>query len=313
MSGGRGWLRRLATVALIAAALAFIARTVLTNSRDLATFEWRVRGWILALSVAAHVAVLAWGVFVWSRVLRHFASRRASYVSLLRIRAISNGARYIPGGIWQFLTAARMASSSGLSQVVTLSAMLVHDFLSLVSACVVAVATLPMEALGLSTELSWLLRIAVPVAAVISVHPAWINLGLRLIPRALHREVLVWHADWTGGVALLLLSLVSWALYGAAYYLFLLALAPLPLSVVPAAAGVNALSFVAGYVAVFAPGGLGVKEWAMTLLLTPLLPVGVAAVISVAARLWLVVAEVALAGIALLLRERRGPAVEADG
>jgi uncharacterized membrane protein YbhN (UPF0104 family) len=302
MSGAGKWGRKLLAAALVVAAVAFIARTVVTNSRDLATFEWRVRGGILVLSVVAHIGVLAWGVFVWSRVLRHFAVRDTSFPSLLRIWAFSNAARYIPGVVWQFVAAARLAAASGLSQVVTLSSMLVHVMLSLTSACVVAVATLPLARLGLAPEVAWFLRIALPVAAVGCAHPAWINLGLRMIPRALHREVLVWHGRWTDGIGLLALATVSWALYGVAYYLFLLALKPIPLSALPDAAGVNALSFVAGYLAIPAPGGLGVRESAMTLLLTPLFPAGVAAVVAVAARLWSIVAEVGLAAIATLLR-----------
>ncbi|HET8654996.1 MAG TPA: hypothetical protein VFL93_05745, partial [Longimicrobiaceae bacterium] len=53
--------------------------------------------------------------------------------------------------------------------------------------------------------------------------------------------------------------------------------------------------------AVLAPGGLGVRESAMTLLLAPLLPAGVAAVLAIAARLWSVVSEVVLALCALLI------------
>jgi uncharacterized membrane protein YbhN (UPF0104 family) len=304
MTRGGGWGRRLLTVALLVAALAFIARTVVANSRDLADFQWHIRPGMLALSIVAHVAVLAWGVFVWSRVLRHFAVRDASYPALLRIWAFSNGTKYIPGYIWQFLTAARLATASGLSQVVTLSSMLVHLMLSLASAGVVAVATLPLVRLGLVPQVAWTLRVLVPCAALACAHPAWINLGLRMIPRALHREVLVWRGSWPGGLALLGLGTVSWALYGVAYFLFLLALAPVPLAALPAAAGVNALSFAAGLV-IPVPGGLGVRESAMTLLLTPLLPAGVAALVSVAARLWSIVAELVLAAVAALLREKR--------
>ncbi|MBW3628954.1 MAG: hypothetical protein KY464_06615 [Gemmatimonadetes bacterium] len=310
MSGGRGWLRRIATVALVAAAVAFIARSVFTNSRDLATFDWRVRPWVLALSTAAHVAVLAWGVLIWSRVLRHFGVKNAPFAALLRIWALSNAFKYVPGKVWQFLTAARLATSSGLPQVVTLSSMLVHVLLSLAAGCVLAVATLPLTELGVSAELVWLLRIGVPAAAAVGVHPGWINLGLRLVPKALHREVLAWNASWIDGLALLALAVVSWMFYGIAFFLFLLSLAPVPLDVLPAAAGINALSFVAGMAAILAPAGLGVKEWAMTLLLAPVLPVGVAAVVAVGARLWSVAADVALAGLALLLRTRDVPAAE---
>jgi hypothetical protein len=305
------WLRRALTLALVAAAAAFIAHTIVSNSRELAEFEWRVRPLVLAASVAAHTGVLAWGVFVWSRVLRGFGVRDAPFAPLLRVWALSNAARYIPGAIWQFVAAARLGAGSGLPQVVTLSSMIVHVLLSLATASTVAVLTLPLVGLGLPAWLAWTLRVAAPCAAVACVHPAAINLGLRLVPRALHRDVLSWHASWGEGLQVLALALASWLLYGAAYFLFLAALAPVPIARLPEAAGVNALSFVVSYVAVFAPGGLGVREPVMTVLLRLMLPVGVAAVVAVAARLWSVAAELLLVLVASLPRPAR--AVGAEG
>jgi glycosyltransferase 2 family protein len=103
--------------------------------------------------------------------------------------------------------------------------------------------------------------------------------------------MLQWHANWVAGLRLLLLSVLSWIFYGIAYALFIGSLTPIRLTDVPLLAGVNALSFLAGYAALVAPGGLGVREAAMTGLLLPLLPTGVAALVSVASRLWTIAAE----------------------
>jgi hypothetical protein len=101
----------------------------------------------------------------------------------------------------------------------------------------------------------------------------------------------------------LVLGSVSWSIYGVAYYLFVRSLAPVPAAAIPVLTGVNALAFVAGVLTPL-PGGLGVREAAMQQLLLPLLPAGVAGVISVAARLWSVAAE--LIGGALVLAFTRG-------
>jgi uncharacterized membrane protein YbhN (UPF0104 family) len=97
---------------------------------------------------------------------------------------------------------------------------------------------------------------------------------------------------------------VSWVLYGAAYFLFLNALADVPSNALVASTGVNTLSFLAGYLAIPAPGGLGVRESAMTVLLNPILPAGVAAVVAVGARLWSIVAELGLVGLALVAHRK---------
>lgn len=288
------WARRLLSYALVAAAVAFLALTVARNWRQLRTYEWEVEIGLLLVSVAAHVAVLIWGVFLWSRVLAHFAAQPVPFPALLRIWSLSNATRYIPGTVWQFLTAAKLSREEGLGGVLALTSMLVHVALSLLAALTVSALVIPATLLGLSESAFQLARVAVVVLALLAVHPALLNAGLRLVPRALHREVLSWHGSWGDGVALLLLANLSWLLYGGAYTLFVASLTDVPLAAVIPLTAVNAISFFVGYVAVIAPGGIGVRESAMTVLLTPLMPVGVAAVVSIAARLWSVVAEVAI-------------------
>ena len=64
--------RRLLTLLLIAAAAWYLGRAISGNWDALKGFEWRIRPLPLLGSVVLHVAVLAWGVWVWSRVLRCF-------------------------------------------------------------------------------------------------------------------------------------------------------------------------------------------------------------------------------------------------
>ncbi len=117
-----------------------------------------------------------------------------------------------------------------------------------------------------------------------------------------------WRGRWRDGVALLALSIANWLLYGVAFHLFLAAFVPLPLSAFAAVTATNALAFVVGYLAVFAPGGLGFKEGAMALLLAGLVPPAVAASLAIASRLWTVAGEV----VPALLLARRAPAGLSD-
>jgi hypothetical protein len=115
---------------------------------------------------------------------------------------------------------------------------------------------------------------------------------LRLLSRISRRQVLDWRGSWLDGVVLLLFAVVTWTIYGVAFFLFLRAFVSLPASALPAAIAMNALAFVAGYVAFFAPGGLGFKEVALGLLLQAFVPEAVAASLAIAARLWTIAGEV---------------------
>jgi glycosyltransferase 2 family protein len=300
-AGQRVVWRRLLTLGVVAAAFGFLYHTAAANWAELRAHEWRVHGGLLAASLAAHVLVLAFGVWIWSRVLGHLGYEGGRFPPLLRVWAVANVARYIPGGVWQFVAAAQLARGVGVPGMLALTSMLVHVLLSLLAAATVSALVLPLGALLPGVPADWLVRAGLLAVAVVAVHPRVINGALRLVPRFLHRDVMVWRATWAQGVGLLALANLSWAAYGVAYTLFVGALTPVsPAAVLPFTA-VNALSFAAGAVAVPAPGGLGVKEAAMTLLLTPHLPAGVAAVVSLAARLWSIAAEVLLAGAAAML------------
>lgn len=307
MKKRRSWWRPLIGVLLVAAAAAFLGMTIARHWRELAAFDWRVRWLELGASVLALTAVLAWGVIVWKQVLDRFEHRRVGLGVLMRIWFASNLARYIPGKIWQFVGAAELARAAGLSRVVVLSSMVVHVGFSLLSAAAVsAVALAAWDAVPLPG-----LPLAVLAAAsLFLVHPRVINAALRLVPRAFHDDVLRWNGSWGDGLVLLGLSVLSWVLYGLAFALFVDAIVPIEAAALLPLMGVNALSFLAGYVVFLAPAGLGVREGAMAGLLRPFAPAGVAAVLALVSRLWTIAAE--LLGGALVLALTRAAAPPED-
>ena len=289
-------MRRALGVLVVAAAALFLARTIYRNWGQLGEAEWRVEPLRLAASIAALVLVLAWGVWVWSCVQRHFDHAPVPLSTLMRIWFLSTLARYVPG--MQIVAVAQLSRSAGLSGAVLLTSMTVHTGLSLVSALLVSAWTLPEH---LSPGLHpWWAGGAATSAALLLVHPATLNYPLGLLRRILKKDVVRWRGRWVDGVGLLALSVLSWVLYGGAYYLFLHSLVALPARTIVPLAGVNALSFVVGFLSP-SPGGGGVREVAMQGLLGPFLPAAVAAVLSVAARLWTIAAELIGGGLVLWL------------
>ena len=308
---GRRLIGRLLTAALIVAALVFLGRTIARNADEIRAFDWNVDPGLLALSLVAHVLVLAWGVVLWHRMLLHATPARVGLISLQRISFLSSIARYIPGKIWQFVAAAQMAGSAGLAPAAILTTLAIQIGFTLLAAALVSIATVPLPA-GWPIGRAPLL-LAATAAAILLSHPAVLRFTLALLPRALHRDVVAWTGSWRESVALLALSVVSWLLYGVAFWLFVSALVDAPASAILPLSGVNALSFLAGYVVFLVPAGLGVREAAMTALLAPLLPTYVAVVVAALSRLWTIAAELTGAGLFMLLGRRQNASPPADG
>jgi hypothetical protein len=283
----------------------FLGRSIARDWPRVRAFPWQPNLPVLGLSVLALVGVLGFGVFVWSLVLRRFEHPRVAFATLLRIWFLSNLARYIPGTVFQFLTAAQLSRSAGLSAAVLITSLLVHTGVTLLAALVLAACTLGGPLLP-GIPLGWLAGGCL-LLALLLVHPWVLNTAIGVVPRLLRKPVLRWSGSWGYGAGLLLVAVASWLLYGGAYYLFLRSLTPLPVERLPVLSGINALSFLVGYVVIIAPAGIGFRETAMQRLLLPLLPAGVAGVISIAARLWNVAGE--LLGGALVLLFTRSPAL----
>jgi hypothetical protein len=297
--------RRILTPALVTAAFAFLAWTAFHSWRDLRAYHWDVEPGRFALSLVANVGVLVWGVFVWSRVLAVFADVRPRLPELARIWFLSSAARYVPGNVWQFVAAAQLAREAGLAAGVLLTSLLIHTGFSLLSAGVVAAVILPAATFGRASVPGWWAGL-VALAAVAVVHPAVLRTALRVVPRRLLGGDETWRGSWAQGLLLLGLSILSWLLAGGAYYLFVTSLTPLRAGSLAPLIGVNALSTLAGFLVVFAPAGLGVRESTMTVLLAPFVPAGVGAVIALLARLWAVLADI-IGAIPAILSLRRRP------
>jgi uncharacterized membrane protein YbhN (UPF0104 family) len=92
--------------------------------------------------------------------------------------------------------------------------------------------------------------------------------------------------------------LIIWSFVGTAFFVLLNAVHPLSLAWLPTVIAIYAISWMAGFLAPFAPSGLGVREGAMILLLGQVLPVPAVTVTAILFRLWLILAEVLWAAVA---------------
>ncbi|MQA88829.1 MAG: hypothetical protein GEU90_01155 [Gemmatimonas sp.] len=300
--------RRVVGILFAAAALGFLGLFVVENLEEVRAHPWSVRPGLLLLSILINVASLSWGVRVWQLVLRRLAVA-VRFLPLARVWFLSSLGRYIPGKVWQFVGAAHLGGLIGIQAAVVVTSLAVHTAFFLLGALLVAVYLLPApvgELGGVPIEaIRWMTPLLILLA-----HPAVIGGGLRLVRRVTGAAVADWRGNLMDGAALALLSAVGWCVSGLAFFLFVLSLTPLPSSALGGIVGANALAFVVGYVVFIAPAGLGVKEAALTALLAFYVPAPVAALLAVAARLWMVAAEI-LPALALL----RAPApsgIDAD-
>jgi glycosyltransferase 2 family protein len=283
---------------LAVAAIAFAARTIAAQWQAFrasgAELEPR---WLLVVASSAIVFV-AYAILIetWRRTVRAW-DNELPWTDAARIWFISNLGRYIPGKVWQIGAMGIMAQRAGVSPIAATGSAIVINLVNLLAGFGLAAAT-GAEFFEYRTA-----AIALSVALVISLvlAPRILPLGGRAAAWLLRRPLVVPRlpdsAIWIASVG----CLAAWILYGIAFQIFvagLLGSAPgKTVSYVAAFTG----SYLLGYIALFAPGGLGVREGFLVAALARfgLAQAGAAGIIAVASRLWLTVLEV-LPGVCFL-------------
>jgi uncharacterized membrane protein YbhN (UPF0104 family) len=286
-------------VVLIAAALFFVGKVLVDNWPDVRA-GWRPPQ--PAVLAAAAVALFASYLTLYAislAVLRRVGYRLA-YLSGLRPFFVSLLGRYVPGRFAVIVGKIFLYEKRGVPRMYATLALAYENVFAAIGGISVALAT---AATVLGGELSW--RSLVPVVAgatllFVFIHPsilrrllAW---GLKRVPLGTLDERNI--IGSRGAVRFALAYAGYCATPGVFFAFFAAAFVPLePAAAVGVGAAYVAAS-VLGYIAVFAPSGLGVREGVLVLLLQSYMSPGEAAFLAVASRLATVVAEIALAGFA---------------
>lgn len=294
---------RVLSGALIAAAtLVFLGLTIARHWRKLQLYAWQVDPLGLAASMFTLFLVFAWGGWVWRHLLRHLGVQ-VDFLPLLRLWYLSSLARYIPGKVWQFVGAAQLGRRLGLEPLPLMTSMVLQMGFLMVAGAAVAVPALLLAGIPSAPSIAVILA-GVVVVAVGLVHPRVLNAGLDLAMRLLPHGVLRWEGSWSDGVGLLGMYALSWVGQGLAFALFVHAIVEIPTAAITVLVGANAMAMVTGMLVFVVPAGLGAREAVLALLLSPWAPVGAAALIAVASRLWTIATEVI--GAALVAGVRPG-------
>jgi glycosyltransferase 2 family protein len=229
---------------------------------------------------------------------------RIRYGRAARIWLVSNLGKFLPGRVWQIGAMGALAQQEGVSPGVAAAAAILNALVNLAA----GFAILAMSGAGvIPVVLPGGERVALLFAALSGVGllllPVLLPWALRLVGRRTGRETRI--AIAPGALWFSIASnLAAWLLYGLAFHLFTFAVVRRVPGPWTASVAVFTASYLLGYLALFVPGGLGVREVTMAAALTGLhMTTRVeATLLAVASRLWLTVLEV-LPGALLLLRD----------
>jgi uncharacterized membrane protein YbhN (UPF0104 family) len=291
----RGWWRGFQVF------LALLVLVLVTRSlfRQWDAFKAQEISWephVGRLVAAVVIVWLSYAVLVegWRRVVLAMR-QRLSYPDAVRICMVSNLGKYLPGKVWAIAGAALLAQRAGVDAGAAVAGAFTLQALALASGLILIAFLAPAAIVALGPAARFALAVVAGVALVgliLLTLPGLLGRVRLLLPEALQGLQAVPAATLAGGLGA---NLVAWGAYGLALQMLLRGLTPGADLTWSQATAVFTTSYLVGLIAAFAPGGLGPREFAFTLLLTPTLGPKLAAAMAVATRLLLTITELGAA------------------
>lgn len=294
-------------VLLVMLALGFCAFSV-ASQWDATTDAFEQMSWA---ALAGALAVGLAGLFVWMLGWRTFLGGLGSPLpvrTIFRISGISQLGKYVPGKVWALVTQIEMTREHKVPPERSFGSTLLAVATSTACGLAVAAVTLPLTSVA-ARDTYWPLFLVAPVLLAL-LHPKIVTWCLGLMLRIIRRPPLEHPVSLGVTLKAVGWTVLGWILFGVHTWLLCMAVGGEGKGLPFLATGAYALAFVAGFLVFIAPGGIGAREAALTVVLTPVLPAGAPIVVAIASRVLLTLADLVNAGVALLLGRPPAPGNE---
>lgn len=257
--------------------------------------------WLAGLML---VASTLFYIFIQYTIYRGMGVR-LTFRQVFSIVAPAQLGKYVPGKVLLPGSYYLLSRQAGVDVREIGSSFLISTALWIVSAVLCSLSA--FWALSPDLRLGALLLL---LLMLVSIHPRVLSLMFRILAWALRKLGRGVTADRLGEalslpyhfyLRTLSLYLVAWALVGVVVFMLIAALQPVEMTAFPNSLAAVAIGTVGGFVALFAPGGLGIREGLGAVILAPVTTAELALFVLVLLRLMTVAVDLGFGGLGLLL------------
>lgn len=295
-------LRKLLGSIIFAALAFFFIRVAADNYGTWSQQLAHVNLVLLVLSVVVSLASFLFETWIWRLLVAKFHVR-ISFLDAFQIFYLTNLTRYVPGRIWQTSAAMVWLKTYGVPLKKSAMISVVSQVATLVAALLVSLPLLYLwyNSYGLSWQVVMSgIVICGGLSLVVLFPNVWLGWLNHLFVRFGQNEIAP-SVDRIQFLRLLVLYFMMWLTAGFGFYLLLLGFYPVNIETLPFIVAASAFAYVIGYLLLFAPGGLVIREGVLVIVLSVLMPNSIATLVAVASRFWLMAIELGLGAIALFL------------
>jgi glycosyltransferase 2 family protein len=286
---------------LIILLLFYLVRSVAANWDTVSAYDWSFDPVLMSLAAALFTAGYVFLPWIWRRVLES-TGHTMSFGDAWDIYYIGNLGRYIPGKVWMLLGVSYLAAKRGIPKDAAAATAILAQMYSLLSSVVFFFFFFIFTGMeGTSERIIWMMP---PMACMLvcSLYPDLLVRMANALLRRFGRNPLAVNISRRAALGLTLLYFISWVVMGCAFGFFVAAIAGPGEVSIPAAAVMYVVAYAVGFLALFAPGGIGVREGMLAAMLGPYLPVSVAILIAALSRLLVTVIELLCVAVTIFRR-----------
>lgn len=297
-------LRNILATAVIIIIFVFLLRNLILNWTKIPFEELHVNVVLLIISFCMLVLHFVFYSKSWQKIMYALGAPITFTQSIWMIATTQIG-KYLPGKVWYMVGrvyVGKKASIEGKS--LALSMVLETGLLHVTGGIVFLLTTL----IAGNYKISWLIiSILLISLAIIMLHPRILGRVANFFLKILRKPQVQLTLTYGQIIQISVYFFGLWISQVIGFYLLVSAIYPIPPFYILNLASAYTLAWITGSVAFFAPGGLGVREGVMTLLLSPILPVPLAIAISFITRVWISIFEAVVFFAGLIIQRRTTP------
>lgn len=288
------------TVVFTAAGLTFIGFKVNQTWAELGGYFENIN--ILWSFGSLPILIISFFLFAygWSLILRRLTDD-FSTPKVTQIWAKAQLGKYIPGLGVHFFARLELLASEGITRRTTFVSTVIEMSLLLVTAVIVALIAL--------TNVSGSETVALFIDDIVKdygvLYVAGLTIGIVIAILFINPIPIRWLANRIGGadthrftyrwlVLLISFNTIRWIFMGFGFFMLARAVYPVGYVEIPFVIGAFTLSWAIGLLVVFAPGGIGVREVMLVILMEQVMPSGAAVALAAVARIWWIMGELLL-------------------
>lgn len=238
-------------------------------------------------------------VYGWKLTLK-ILKEDVPYWKCFQFSSLTLLVKYIPGYVWPYIGKIYFCKKEGVSEPKAMVSIYIDQWMIIVSGILVFLISYYTNFIDIWKNDAVSEYLPVGFFIFIFLHPRIMVGLLNVILKKKQKEKIKIEIKLIGIFELILIYSGFWLLCGVGFNFFINSIYTIGFDKVFVVAGIFSISWVIGFLSFFVPMGLGVREAALSVLLSAVMPPAIAIVIAIVSRIWLVIPEFLYGGYPLI-------------